>query len=99
MPNAIILETVHGSHLYGLNHAGSDRDSFRVVAGSGRTIQRITGEDDITQMPLNRFLENVFHGSHQSCEALFSPLATIDPQYAPYFEGIRVTGGGCARQI
>lgn len=92
MPTDTILETVHGSHLYGLNHSGSDRDFFRVVAGSGRTNHRITGEDDVTQMPLERFLENVFHGSHQSCEALFSPLAEVDPRYQALFNGIRVTG-------
>jgi hypothetical protein len=87
-----ILETVHGSHLYGLNHSGSDRDFFRVVTGSGNTKHTITGENDITQMPFDRFMANIFSGSHQSCEALFSPLATIDPRYDPLFKGIRVTG-------
>lgn len=88
----VILETIHGSHLYGMNHADSDRDIFRVLATTGRTKHKITEESDLTQMPLDRFLENVFHGSHQSCEALFSPLATVDPKYCPMFDNIRVTG-------
>jgi len=87
-----ILETVHGSHLYGLNHSDSDRDIFRVVDTLGRTKHNVTEESDLTQMSLDRFLENVFHGSHQSCEALFSPVAVVDPKYRPLFSGIRVTG-------
>jgi hypothetical protein len=87
-----ILETVHGSHLYGLNNSNSDRDFFRVVSGNSNTRHTITGDIDITQMSIDRFLTNVFKGSHQSCEALFSPLAGIDPQYRPMFEAIRVTG-------
>lgn len=87
-----ILETIHGSRLYGLHHADSDHDIFRVVSSNGRTKHRVTEASDSTTMPLDRFLENVFHGSHQSCEALFSPVATIDPKYRPMFEGIRVTG-------
>lgn len=89
----VILQTIHGSRLYGLNHADSDYDFFRVILkGSNKTMHKVTEEMDYTQMPLDRFLENVFHGSHQSCEALFSPVATIDPKYRPLFEAIRVTG-------
>ena len=89
-----ILETVHGSHLYRLNHADSDLDYFLVVESSNRTraTHKITEDQDYTQMSLDRFLENVFKGSHQSCEALFSPLATIDPRYQPMFERMRITG-------
>jgi hypothetical protein len=87
-----ILETVHGSHLYGLNHSNSDLDLFRVVRYGTKTKHKVTEESDLTQMPLDTFLERVFHGSHQSCEALFSPLAEVDPRYSPMFKGIRVTG-------
>lgn len=89
---ATILETVHGSHLYGLNHSDSDRDIFRVVTEGHKTRHHVTEEYDTTQVPLDLFMRNVFSGSHQSCEALFSPLATVDPRYRPMFEGIRVTG-------
>jgi len=89
-----ILETVHGSHLYGLNYSGSDRDFFRVVSTTrgGRTKATVKGDLDQVVMPLDRFLENIFSGSHQSCEALWSPVATVHPNYAPMFDNIRVTG-------
>ena len=87
-----ILKTVHGSYLYGLNHSDSDRDFFRVVPGDARTVHKVAGKIDITQMSLERFLTNVYKGSHQSCEALFSPLAEVDPQYRPLFAAIRITG-------
>lgn len=87
-----ILETVHGSHLYGLEHPGSDTDIFKVVAGSRGARQKVTGDLDSTVIGLDKFLEYVFRGSHQSCEALFSPYATVHPYYAPLFSQIRVTG-------
>lgn len=87
-----ILETIHGSHLYGMAHADSDRDFFKVVSGKGRTTHTQKWGVDITEMSLPVFLTHVFEGSHQSCEALFSPLAWIDPAYEPLFKSIRVTG-------
>lgn len=89
----VILETIHGSHLYGLAHENSDEDFFRVVrGGSGRTKHRITEDLDYVEMPLDTFLANVFKGSHQSCEALFSRHAVIHPEYREFFASIRVTG-------
>jgi hypothetical protein len=88
-----ILETIHGSHLYGLNHSDSDLDYFRVVdTPSRRAKHKVTDELDYTEVPFDRFMENIFNGSHQSCEAVFSPVATIDPRYKALFDGIRVTG-------
>lgn len=90
--NHTILETVHGSHLYGMNHADSDLDIFRVVRYGTKTLHKITEEADVTTVPFDLFMRNVFSGSHQSCEALFSPLATVHSQYAPLFSGLRITG-------
>lgn len=87
-----ILVTVHGSHLYGLNHSESDVDFFRVVESDLRTEQVVSGGFDVVTMGLKSFLRHVFDGSHQSCEALFSPVAYIDPKYRSFFAGIRVTG-------
>lgn len=88
-----ILETIHGSHLYGLNHSDSDLDYFRVVDTSrSRAKHKVTEELDYVEVPFDRFMENVFNGSHQSCEALFSPVATVDPRYQALFNAIRVTG-------
>lgn len=91
-PSTTILVTVHGSHLYGLDHSKSDVDFFRVVASREGVVQWIRGEFDYTEFGLDKFLENVFSGSHQSCEALFSPRAFIHPQYRAMFAGLRVTG-------
>lgn len=90
--NDVILETVHGSHLYGLSHSESDHDVFRVTRGGTRTRHVVNGDADLTEMPLNIFLDRVFGGSHQSCEALFSPVATVAPEFKAYFDNYRVTG-------
>lgn len=87
-----ILVTIHGSHLYGLNHSESDVDFFRVVESKRRPTHRISGGFDVVTFGLKDFMLNVSSGSHQSCEALFSPKSYIDPMYRPLFEGIRVTG-------
>lgn len=87
-----LLVTAHGSHLYGLAHASSDVDFFVVVRGSGKQRVIMKGGFDICIVPFDRFMENVFTGSHQSCEALFSPSKWVDPEYAALFAGWRVTG-------
>ena len=87
-----VLVTIHGSHLYGLAHAESDLDFFRVVEGKGRTKMRVDGGFDLTKMPLGTFLKHVFDGSHQSVEAAFSPVAWVHPQYRPMFNNMVVTG-------
>lgn len=88
----VILATIHGSHLYGLNHSDSDLDLFRVIDSSRHPKHKITGGLDLVTLDIDSFLTNVFNGSHQSCEALFSPVKYVHPEYKPMFEGIRVTG-------
>lgn len=87
-----ILETIHGSRLYGLARTVSDADTFRVVAYRRRPLVGTDGYNDTSEFGLKDFLTNVFNGSHQSCEALWSPYATIDPTWTPYLQSIRVTG-------
>lgn len=89
----VILRTVHGSHLYGLNHAGSDLDTYTVVAGSQRARQRVNkeeGADDVV-MGLPQFLQRIQSGSHQAIEAAFSPVAEVSPEWKAFFEGLRIT--------
>lgn len=92
-----LFETVHGSHLYGLAHAGSDRDRFAVtLSGSTRAHHRQVGDDDLTEMGLSLFLLRAAEGSHQSVEALFSPhkvWTAEGDRYRPMIESMRVTGG------
>lgn len=82
----VMLETVHGSHLYGLNHAGSDVDTYRVVTDShkarynrqrrSKTTHKITGDDDVTVVSLSSFLNQCWEGVPQALEAMFSQDAT-----------------------
>ena len=91
-PEETILVTIHGSHLYGLHKPDSDLDMFRVVSSARKNKSFVRGGYDYQELELDTFLGNVFKGSHQSCEALFSPRAWIHPQYAAMFKGVRVTG-------
>ncbi len=78
----ILLETVHGSHLYGLATPSSDRDSYQVVdkLGSGRRLrnvkQTIVGDEDKLVIALTDFMRDADDGNPKALEAMFSPLAT-----------------------
>lgn len=80
----ILLETVHGSHLYGLAHAESDVDTFRVFANKpGRkkarnAKQRIDGDDDSLTTDLSTFMQYAEKGVPQYLEAMWSDMATVD---------------------
>lgn len=97
-PETTILETVHGSYLYGLDHADSDEDLFRVVARRTKpkvhVYQRGNKQLDFTEFGLDDFLKNIYHGSPQSIEALFSPYAYMHPAYESMFRNMRVMGSG-----
>lgn len=97
-----VFRTVHGSHLYGLAHAGSDKDTFIVTfEDHGKARQTMTGDDDVVRVGWRTFLECAMSGLHQSCEALFSPYKEWTPAgraLLPLIEGIRVTGGDVAHK-
>jgi len=82
----VILETVHGSHLYGFAHADSDYDFYRVITG-GKTMQTVTGKQDIMQVEFKDFQRLISLGTHQALEALYSPIKTVDNRWQPYFTG------------
>lgn len=78
-PAAVLLSTPHGSHLYGMAHAGSDRDVFVVHPGTRRRAkQTMRGRDDMVEMSFAFFCELAAAGSFQALEAMFSRKATID---------------------
>lgn len=89
-----IFETVHGSHLYGLAHSGSDYDFYGVVAnrtGCGnrrRPIQRIVDGFDYTEIELSTFLTQCDNSVHQALEAMFSRKAspTVFENYRKTFK-------------
>lgn len=93
----LIFETVHGSHLYGLAHSGSDRDLYKVYEGTGLHLkQSVHAGIDVVRGDLEAFVRRAQTGSHQSCEALFSPVKQYAPgmeeRWGPFLDGFRVTG-------
>lgn len=91
----VIFSTIHGSHLYGLNHPGSDIDTFTVTTSSRGARQVVAGNRDSVMIGFDAFIEYAFSGSHQSCEALFSPYKrwASHEELRHYVDGMRVMGG------
>jgi hypothetical protein len=90
----IHLETVHGSHLYGLAHADSDDDMY-VVADlpMERAVQSTDGQDDLTIVPLDVFFFSCWRGQPKALEALWSPQAQMSPMMAEFARTFRVGAG------
>lgn len=96
-----LLLTVHGSHLYGLNHAESDMDFYRVVStpppknqfGDVRKkngLQTVEGGLDDAVFDFKTFVIHAYNGVPQALEAMYSPVATIDVLEA-YRAGFRAS--------
>lgn len=84
--NTLLLTPI-GSHLYGLAHAGSDRDYYRVVkddyfsqSGSRHRSakHKITDDADEVTVPFREFSRFAFLAYPQALESMFSEQATID---------------------
>jgi len=77
----LLLRTVHGSHLYGLNHAGSDEDYYEVITSDvprKKNLHTIVDGIDTTQVTFSGFFEMCYLGVPQALEALYSTKATVD---------------------
>lgn len=79
----VLFRTIHGSHLYGMAHAGSDVDYYTVVADnptrrSHYSTQTIKDGQDSNVLDLSTFLHQVEIGVPQACEALMSRQAEVD---------------------
>lgn len=94
----LIFRTVHGSHLYGLDHEGSDMDVYEVYEGSNLHLNQTISIHgiDVVVGTLDGFVRRAQTGSHQSVEALFSPVKEFSPgmeaKYGPFLAGFRITG-------
>lgn len=75
-----IFETIHGSRLYGLDHAESDYDFYRVLrfGVSRRTKHLIAGTDDTLTLTFPKFMQLASEGRPQALEAMFSAIPTTD---------------------
>lgn len=81
-----LLITVHGSHLYGLNHAQSDvdtviiRDSIAQEIGhrQRKAIVTHTPENDLSIFSLSSMMRLADKGIPRMLEVMYSPVATVD---------------------
>lgn len=95
-----VFSTVHGSHLYGLEHADSDQDVFTVTTSTApraRQHIRLDGTDTAV-VGFDAFVRRAISGSHQSVEALFSPYQQWSShlELQPYLRGLRIGGAAVA---
>lgn len=92
-----IFRTIHGSHLYGLAHEGSDLDTFIVTDSAYlHAHQTVVNGTDVVRVGFNTFFSRALGGSHQSVEALFSPYKMWNPDFShliPFIESAVVCGG------
>lgn len=103
----VIFSTIHGSRLYGLDHADSDYDTYTVVTNDHkfdtdadlrlgqhvRSFADAPDKDDVV-VTLNTFMKRVNKGSHQACEALFSQEKVLGEgwvTWGPLLNAVRVT--------
>lgn len=82
MPS-VMLSTPIGSHLYGLNHAGSDIDTYTVVSElpgrkKNKIKHRFTEGNDTLIIDWKTFHNYLSTAVPTALEALFSPQATTD---------------------
>lgn len=98
MADEIVFTTVHGSRLYGFAHEGSDFDTYTVTLSRSLKVHQTVDDEgnDRVRVGLWHFLDLATSGSHQSVEALFSPMKEWGPaadQYRPMLEHMRIGGG------
>lgn len=82
--NIILFKTMHGSHLYGLNHATSDQDFYTVISrgsrGAKRKYAKQSIKDGIDSMTvdLSTFMYYCEQGVPQALEAMFAPAEAVE---------------------
>lgn len=91
----VLFHTVHGSHLYGTSHAGSDRDYFTVYsnvegrskarnAKQGFAVNELGETTDTMKTDLSTFMLYCQQGVPQYLEALYSRVPTVDALGQPF---------------
>lgn len=89
----VAFGTVHGSHLYGMSHAGSDEDFYLVTFPQSqhynKTEQTIVNGIDTVSVNIKHFVELANTGSHQALEAMFSNQSVGD-DLKPYRDNFHV---------
>lgn len=89
--DTVLMKTIHGSKLYGLNHADSD-DDYYVVTPTIRTKKalnakhKIDGNLDVVTVDFASFVTMAENGVPQALETMFSKKAK-----SPFFEEYRTS--------
>ena len=87
--DTVLFKTIHGSKLYGLNHADSDDDYYvvtptRYVSRKINAKQTIIGNDDVVAIDFKSFVTLAHNGVPQALETMFSRASKSD-----FFEDYR----------
>lgn len=103
MEKTVLFKTVHGSRLYGLNHADSDEDFYTVVdkvktARAKWAKQTIVGDEDTMMLDFGTWIGQCQNGVPQALEAMFSEMALVD-ELADFRAGFRVSTGAQERYL
>lgn len=85
----VVLATVHGSHLYGLAHEGSDLDLYLVSSSTRRNHQSVVNGLDVSVLSLSTYLDVLSEATHQAVEALNSPYAEFRGPYTSMLRAYR----------
>ena len=88
MTTGFILRTIHGSHLYGTNHAGSDVDWYEIWL-TGKNNQAVVNGVDTTKVNLETFVRLIDKGVPQAIEALFSPYSVYNVEWRPFLSALQ----------
>lgn len=103
MEKTVLFKTVHGSRLYGLNHADSDEDFYTVVdkvktARAKWARQTIVGDEDTMMLDFGTWIGQCQNGVPQALEAMFSDMA-LEDHIAEFRAGFRVSTGANERYL
>lgn len=103
MEKTVLFKTVHGSRLYGLNHADSDEDFYTVVdkvktARARYAKQTITDDEDSMVVDFGTWLGMCVNGVPQALEAMFSEYVVYD-SIEDFRYGYRVSTGASERYL
>lgn len=93
----MLFKTLHGSHLYGLAHDGSDRDYYVVLETQSKKKARYAKQSivdgiDTTTVDFGTWVNMCQSGVPQAIEAMFSPMAEVD-QISEFRNAFRVGDG------
>ena len=93
----MLFKTLHGSHLYGLAHEGSDKDYYVVLDTQKKkkakyARQSIVDGVDTTVVDFGTWVNMCQHGTPQALEAMFSSMAEVD-EISNFRQAFRVGDG------